>query len=293
MRAPPFAVGLVGWAALALAGAGAACAQDKPTFEAKIEKARHGGHALRVRGVAKNYPDQTRLVVKFLVKAKNEEVGTWEAGVSSGAFDATISFEGREAAPLVYRVELWLMLPRQLDPVKKWFQRQLGVTQDHTEMLDAAEVAQGTPQERRTFDVENLKLFAEVLKRATPEHGAIETALGEAPSDWAKKKDEINGRLLDLQTLTNRRARKYVTLGDPALAMVQHVVDDALNALEAVAKKPEEAKRSLVMARRAAEQLQVELETRLPKENDKDEGKGGEKPKAQESEHSGAEKKER
>ena len=235
------------------------------SLEAKFEAGTSGGSALVVRGSAKKLPDQTRLIVKLLVKGQKVEIGYWQANVGAGAFGATIDLEGKEAGPLVYRVELWLMLPKQLDPVKRRLQRDLGVPDTHEEVLDSQELLVGEAAAQKAFRRETLQLFEDVLKKAEAEYAKIEAAIGKTPDDWDKQVEKINERLGALQEATNARRDKYVTLGEMEdLGLAQRVVEDAASAVAAVGKDEHEANRWLASARERATRLKADLEARLP-----------------------------
>jgi hypothetical protein len=261
-----------------LALAPAARAQSLASLEAKFEPAPKGkGQVLHVRGVAKKLPDQTRLIIKLFVKGDKDAIQYWEIGVANGAYESSIYLEGREPAPLVYRAELWLMLPKQLPPIRKQLQRDFGLSETHDEVLDGADIEVGTKEERAKFERDTLKVVDEVCRKALDEYAALDAAQASPPADWKKQKDEITKRLKALQELYNSRGRKYLTLGEPSMiGLASRVVGQALQAMNAIGTaKAEDARAAIDAGRQAADRLRGDLDARLSKDEDKKDDKAG------------------
>lgn len=273
------AIRMVAAVGACVALASTASAQSLASLEAKFEQAPKGpGQALHARGLAKKLPDQTRLMIKLFVKGDKDALSYWEVGVKDGAYDATISLEGRGPAPLVYRVELWLMLPKQIPPIQKALQRDLGLGANHNEVLDAADLEVGTKEERAKFELETLKVMDEVCRKGVAEYAALENGLSLTPADWKQQKDDMLKRLRALQELYNGRGRKYLTLGEPTMIeLASRVVGEAMQAANAIAAgKLDDARTNIQTGRQAADRLRGDLDARLPKEDEKDK-QGGDK----------------
>jgi hypothetical protein len=193
--------------------------------------------------------------------------------VVNGAYEGTFAFGTRKTAPMVYRAELWLVLNKQSEGVKQKFMTDLGVTKDHSEVVDACEVSAGTKDEQTKFRKETLGKCDEWLKRArsvSEKAAAAIDGVAKTPG-WDAEKKKIDDEAKKLQEDYLAYENMWVTLGREALRVkeLRDVLTMAFKVIEDAKDDPDAARESVEKGKAALEKAASSLETARSELSDK------------------------
>ena len=249
-----------------LLAASTALAQENkkgPAVEGTITNEKSGA-VLKLKGSLARWPDHAFALVKLFVK-DGPDINWYKMEVVNGAYEGTFGLGTRKTAPMVYRAELWLVLSKQSEGVKQRFMSDLGVTKDHSEVVDACEVSSGTKDEQHKFRKETLGKCDEWLKRARSVSEKAAAAIDGAAKTpgWEGEKKKIEDETTKLQEDYLAYEKEWVTLGREALRLkeVKDVLVTVFKVLEDAKDDPDSARESAEKGKAALEKASSSIET--------------------------------